>query len=84
MSKLFLPLVTIVMCNRYKYKYKYIYKYKHKYQEEMKIPNDCSFSFSFRYSIDRNMPKGLDLKLIGAYTGSPAPCTILIHNLRKS
>ena len=37
-----------------------------------------SHCFSFRYFIDRNMPKGLDLKLIRAYTGSPDHSTILI------
>ena len=29
------------------------------------------FGFSFRYLIDKNMPKGLDLKLTKAYTRSP-------------
>ena len=38
--------------------------------------------FCFRYFIDRNMPKGLDSKLIRAYTGSPDHSTILIQSLK--
>ena len=40
------------------------------------------FMICFRYFIDRNMPKGLDSKLIRAYTGSPDHSTILIQSLK--